>query len=407
MRSEKLYFKNSEGEKLAARLDLPLDGKPKAYALFAHCFTCSKNLKAVSNINRALTREGIAVLRFDFTGLGESEGDFAETNFSSNVADLITAADFLKQQFAAPELLIGHSLGGAAVLQAAAKIKSCKAVATIGAPCDPVHVGHLLDSSREEIEAKGEAEIVLAGRKFTIKKQFLDDLEEKQMKSTIRNLKRALLILHSPIDNVVGIDNAAQIFQSALHPKSFVSLDKADHLLMAEDDSLYAGAVIAAWARKYIHLPLEEKKKVDLKDNRVIVETGSGYFTEIMANGHPLIADEPVQVGGTDRGASPYELLLAALGACTSITLRMYADRKQWPVEKIIVRLKHQKIHAQDCGECESGSDRIDRMEREIELLGPLEADQRQRLLEIADKCPVHRTLHSEVVVDTKLVADV
>jgi putative redox protein len=404
MKSERLSFENADGEKLAARLDLPINGKPKTYALFAHCFTCTKNLKAVSNLNHALTSAGIAVLRFDFTGLGESEGDFANTNFSSNVADLVSAAKYLTEDFAAPTLLIGHSLGGAAVLQAAGEIPSVKAVATIGAPCDPEHVIKHLEGSREEIDAKGQADITLAGRTFTIKKQFLDDLEEAKMKDIISNLKKGLLILHSPLDNIVGINNAAHIFTSARHPKSFVSLDKADHLLTDESDSLYTGAVISTWAKKYIQLPVKEEKEIDLADNQVIVETGqTGYYTEIMANEHSLVADEPLSVGGTDLGPTPYELLLASLGACTSITLRMYADRKEWPVEKILVRLKHQKIHALDCEECESETGKIDRIDREVEVVGSLDESQRRRILEIADKCPVHKTMHSEVLVKSHL----
>lgn len=405
MRSERLAFENRQGIELAARLDLPLEGEPLAYALFAHCFTCSKNLKAVGNISRALTERRLAVLRFDFTGLGESEGDFADTNFSSNVDDLVAAAGFLEANYQAPEILIGHSLGGAAVLQAAGEISSCKAVCTIGAPGDPGYVTRLLASKREEIEARGEAVVELAGRKFKIKKQFLDDLEATSMKERIRRLKRALLIFHSPIDNIVGIDNAAQIFQSALHPKSFVSLDTADHLLSEEADSRYVGAVLAAWARKYIDLDPEAARRQPLpEENVVVVQTGpEGYYTGIMANGHPLAADEPAAVGGTNLGPSPYELLSAALGACTSMTLRMYADRKEWPLETVTVRLTHDKVHARDCDSCDRKEGKIDLIEREIELSGPLDESQQQRLLEIADKCPVHRTLHSDIRVNTKL----
>ncbi len=404
MQSQNLKIENLDGQKLSARLDSPLDGKPIAYALFAHCFTCSKNLKAVANISRALTREGIAVLRFDFTGLGQSEGDFADTNFSSNVADLIATARFLKKNYQAPKILIGHSLGGAAVLQAAKSVPEAIAVVTIGAPSEPSHVAHLLQSKREEIEAKGEAEIVLAGRKFTIKKQFLDDLDATSMAENIHNLRKALLVFHSPFDNTVSVDNAAAIFMAARHPKSYISLDKADHLLTQESDSLYVGEVIAAWIRKYIKIPHEEKAPRPIEENQVVVKTGAaGYCTEIIAGGHGITADEPVSVGGTNRGPSPYDYLVAALGACTSITLRMYADRKKWPVEGITVRLDHRKIHAADCGVCENSIGKIDHITREIELAGPLDAEQKQRLLEIADKCPVHRTLHSEVVVDTSL----
>lgn len=404
MQFQKLSFNNAQGVRLAARLDLPLGMKPVAFALFAHCFTCTKNFNAIVNINRALTREGIAVLRFDFTGLGESGGDFAHTNFSSNVSDLIAAAEFIKTEYEAPKILIGHSLGGAAVLQAASRIGSVAAVATISAPFNLSHVARYLGSSQEQINATGEATFTLAGNQFTITKQFLDDLEQTRMEETIHNLGRALIIFHSPRDEIVGIDNAAKIFQAAMHPKSFVSLDRADHLLSSRSDSLYVGSVLAAWARKYIEFPIEQKRHRDLLDNRVVVRTGKkGFQTEITAGEHSLIADEPIAVGGSDTGPTPYDYLVAALGACTSMTLRMYADRKQWNLDSIIVRLKHKKIHAEDCRECDATNRKIDYVEREIELDGTLDNEQRKRLLEIADRCPVHRTLHSPITVKTWL----
>ncbi len=406
MQFQRLHFTNASGKKLAARLDMPVDEKPAAYAIFAHCFTCTKNFNAVVNIDRALAREGIAVLRFDFTGLGESEGDFAETSFSTNVADLVAAAQFLEAEYEAPGLLIGHSLGGAAVLQAASMIPSCKAVATIAAPYDLSHLARHLSDSIDTLknEDRKEAEIVLAGRKFRIKRQFIEDLERTRMEVTIHNLQKALIIFHSPVDTIVDIENAAHIFRAARHPKSFVSLDHADHLLSKRGDSLYVGSVLAAWSRKYIDVAREEPREESLADNRIVARTGKrGYQTEIVANGHSLIADEPIAVGGSDTGPTPYDYLVAALGACTSMTIRMYADRKQWPVDSIVVRLKHRKIHAVDCEQCESKAGKIDYIEREVEVNGPLTEEQRKRLMEIADKCPVHRTLHSRIAVKSWL----
>jgi uncharacterized OsmC-like protein/alpha/beta superfamily hydrolase len=404
MQFKNLEFKNKDGQTLSARLDLPVDGKPLAYALFAHCFTCSKNIKAVAHISRALTREGLAVLRFDFTGLGESEGNFADTNFSSNVDDLIVAADFLQSNYQAPEILIGHSFGGAAVLQAAGRIPSSTAVVTIGAPSDPQHVTRALGSATANIQNRGQADVTLAGRTFTLKKQFLDDLDFVNMAETLKNLNRALLVLHSPIDETVGIENAAQIFQAARHPKSFISLDKADHLLTNSEDSRYAGSVIAAWAGKYVNASHKDESKTDSAENQVITRIGkSGFVTDIMAEGHRLVADEPVSMGGSGSGPAPYGYLMAGLGACTAMTLRMYSDRKEWPLDSVTVKLGHQKIDAADCETCQTKEGKLDQIEREIELTGALDDQQKQRLMQIADRCPVHRTLHSEIIVKSKL----
>ena len=402
MTTSAVHFPGAHGSRLAARLDRP-DGTPRAFALFAHCFTCSKDTLAAARISAALAASGFAVLRFDFTGLGGSEGEFANTNFSSNIADLVAAADWLRAEHAAPQLLIGHSLGGAAVLAAAAKIPESVAVATIGAPSDPAHAARLLAPARAEIEAAGEAEVELAGRRFRVRKQFLDDIAAQPQREAIAGLRRALLVFHSPADTTVEISNAAEIFMAAKHPKSFVSLDRADHLLTRQEDAAYVATVLAAWASRYLpHQPAAEKAAGTPGVVRV-TETGSGKFAqEILVGPHRLIADEPAAVGGNDLGPSPYDLLLAGLGACTAMTLRMYADHKKLPLEKVSVELQHSKIHATDCADCETKEGKIDRIERVVDIRGPLDDEQRKRLLEIADKCPVHRTLHSEVLIETR-----
>lgn len=405
MQFQKLYFKNREGKRLAARLDLPLDEKPTAFALFAHCFTCTKNLNAVVNINRALALHGIAVLRFDFTGIGESEGDFAETNFSTNVADLVAAAQFLEQAYEAPRLLIGHSLGGAAVIQAAHKIDSVEAVSTISAPAELTGLFSFIDAaSLEKLETVGETSIYIEGKSFKIRKQFLHSLRQENMEESIRNLRRPLLIFHSPVDRIVSIDQAAKIFAAARHPKSFISLDMADHLLSRREDSLYTGSVLAAWAAKYLDKSEKKFVRPEPGDIRVTTYTGKmGFRTEIIANGHRLVADEPVAAGGANSGPTPYDLLTAALGACTGMTLRMYADHKKLPLDAAVVRLTHRKMHAEDCQDCEDPKSRIDYIEREIELQGDLDRPTRERMLEIAGRCPVHRTLESRSKVVSKL----
>lgn len=398
-----LSFPNENGETLSGRLDLPLGSSPDAYAIFAHCFTCSKQTRAVAAVSRALTGKGIAVLRFDFTGLGDSQGDFSDTTFSSNVTDLITAAEYLRTHFAAPKILVGHSFGGTACLKAAGQLSSVKAVATIGSPFDPAHVQHLLGDARSAIEKSGEASVTLAGRPFRIKRQFLEDLDNANMNNALPKLNRALLVLHSPVDEVVGIDNAAQIYKAGKHPKSFISLDTADHMLRRPADAAYAGSVIAEWAARYIDIRKETVNRPPAGEHRVVSRIGKrNYRTDIIAGGHRLVADEPVEVGGADGGPTPYDLLLAGLGACTAMTLRMYADRKQWPLTAVTVALSHRKVNASDCESCATDKGRLDQIERQIKILGPLDTAQRQRLMEIADRCPVHRTLHSEINVVTR-----
>ena len=397
MPSKAIRFPATQGHELAARLELPAT-TPRAYALFAHCFTCSKDSKGATYISQALAARGIAVLRFDFTGLGMSGGDFADSNFSSNVGDLIAAANYLRAHHQAPQLLVGHSLGGTAVLAAAHDIPEARAVATIGSPYEPKHVAHLIRDGKDKILADGEAQVDIGGRPFTIRKQFLDDLEQHDPAKTVGSLRKALLILHSPRDRIVDIGNAANIFMAARHPKSFVSLDDADHLLSRAEDAAYAAEVLAAWASRYLEQGTERVPGVR------VMEAGHGKFAQdILAGRHRLRADEPESAGGMGSGPSPYELLAAGLGACTAMTIRMYAEHKKLPLERVTVDLAHDKIHAADCAECETREGRIDRIERVITLEGDLDEAQRARLLEIANKCPVHRTLHSEVVIPTRL----
>jgi putative redox protein len=403
MPTERFQFTGEGGHQLAAALDLP-DDEPSAYALFAHCFTCGKDVLAAKRIATALSTKGIAVLRFDFTGLGSSEGDFANATFSSNVADLVRAADHLRSVRKAPAILIGHSLGGAAILAAAEKIPEAKAVVTIAAPSDPSHVTGLFRGHVDQIREQGKAEVSLAGRPFTIKREFLDDVAEQRLLDEVHNLRKALLVMHSPTDDTVGIDNATRIFVGAKHPKSFVSLSGADHLLNQRRDSTYVAEVIAAWATRYVDLAAVPAADAQDEPRQVVVqETRNGKFQNTVAIGpHHLLADEPRAAGGDDSGPGPYDFLLTALGACKSMTMRLYADRKSFPLERATVTLNHSKIHARDCAECETKEGMLDQIEVAIGLEGPLDADQRKRILEIADKCPVHRTLTSEIRILTK-----
>jgi uncharacterized OsmC-like protein/alpha/beta superfamily hydrolase len=407
---QKVSFKSVFGNTIAASLELPIN-QPSAYALFAHCFACSKDNLTASRISRALTDNGFAVLRFDFTGLGDSEGDFANTNFSSNIQDLLQAAIFLKQNYAAPKLLIGHSLGGAASLAAAAQLPELTAVATIAAPSDPVNIEHLIGEDKiKKITSEGVAEINLGGRPFKIKKHFLDDIHKHNLLDTVHTMNKALLIFHSPEDAIVSISHARRIFDAAKHPKSFISLEGANHLLTNKDDAIYVANVIAAWASRYVFI---QKKSVletpaaavNAEAGTVVVtETKQGLFVnQIVAANHILTADEPKTYGGDDAGPSPYDFLLASLGACTSMTVRYYANAKKFPLTKVSVSLTIKKIHAEDCKNCESDKSLISHIERIIQLQGELNEEQRNKLLEFANNCPVSRTLTSKVLITTTL----
>jgi putative redox protein len=407
MNKIRFEFDNANGETLAGLLDLPgHGGEISSFALFAHCFTCGKDVTAASSISRALCERGIGVLRFDFTGLGSSDGDFANTDFSSNIEDLVLAAQALRARYRAPQILIGHGLGGAAVLAAAARLDSVKAVVTIGAPATAQQVRHLLKDRSESISEQGQATVTLGEREFTIKQQFLDDIDRYSSTAQIRELDAALLVFHSPLDRIVSIDEAERIYLAARHPKSFISLDKADHLLSRPEDAEYVGTTVAAWASRYLEVEPGQASAggIELSDGEVLItEQNHRFLRGMYSNRHFLHADEPRKYGGSDLGASPYDLLLMSLGACTSMTLRMYANRKKLPLENIEVRMLHERVHADDCVDCDHA---LERITRRISLRGDLDTAQRQRLLEIADKCPVHRTLKSNPQVVTELDED-
>ncbi len=403
MKSETVRFRNRDGRELAGVIERPL-ATPRAIAIFAHCFTCTKNLRAAREISAALAGRDIATLRFDFTGLGQSDGEFSETNFSSNVSDLVDAAEWLTTRGETPTLLVGHSLGGTAVLQAAAALPNVRAVVTIGSPAKPEHVARLFRGQRDAIERDGEAEVLLAGRPFRIRRQFVDDLEASGLPDSVASLGKALLIMHSPLDTIVSIDNASELYVAARHPKSFVSLDRADHLLSDPADARYAADVLSAWAERY----LDQRSEADSDSNdprAVTATTGiDGFKTALVSGPHRLVADEPTAIkGGTDTGPSPYDLLSAALASCTSMTLVMYARHKKLNVDHVDVEVRHDRVHADDCEHCEDKTAKIDRFRRRLSVSGELTAAERERLVEIADRCPVHRTLHSEILIETTM----
>ena len=407
MHSIPVTFPGSAGQTLSGRLEMPPDGQAVGGAVIAHCFTCASTLTAVVQMARALARERLAVLRFDFTGLGESQGEFAQAHFSACVEDLQAAAAFMAGRGFPVRLLVGHSLGGTAALAAAAGIEPLAALATVAAPFDPWHASKLLGESIEEIERAGEATVQLGGRPFRVTRELLDDLRGARMEERIHALRIPLLVLHSPLDQTVGIDNATKIWMAARHPKSFISLDDADHLLTRKEDAQYAGRVIAAWASRWLPRPPEPTVEQLAEEGHVVTVTrGAAFRTEIAAGRHVFVADEPVAVGGADAAPTPYDYLLAALGTCTGMTLRAYAARKEWPLDEVTVRMTHGKVHGIDEQHCADREARVDRIERELRIEGDLSAEQRERLLEIADRCPVHRTLTAGVFVETKVLAD-
>jgi uncharacterized OsmC-like protein/alpha/beta superfamily hydrolase len=405
-RIERITFPGGSGHDLAARLDLPA-GPPRAFALVAHCFTCSMDVVAASRIAAGLTEHGFGVLRFDFTGLGGSDGEFSNTDFSSNAADLVAAADWLRIRHRAPQILVGHSLGGAAALSVAADIPEVAAVATIAAPAEARHVEALLSDALDDI-SDGEATVEIGGRCFTVRREFLDDLREQRVLELVGSMRAALLVMHSPVDEVVGIDNASEIFLAARHPKSFVSLDGADHLMTRSDDAAYAAAVIGAFADRYVEDQSGLAAVPEPSAQVVVAETSQGGFlNHVVVGAHHFFADEPESVGGYDAGPSPYDLLGAALGACTSMTLRMYAERKHLPLDRVLVEVGHEKVYADDSTESADDTPRapkIDRFHRVLHLIGAdLDDDDRVALARIADRCPVHRTLESTAEILTDL----
>lgn len=403
MNFEKTTFKNREGQTLSARLELPIDQHPHNFVIFAHCFTCSKNLIAIRNIAQELVKEGFGVLRFDFTGLGESEGEFADTNFSGNVNDLEDAAIFLKEKYESPTLIIGHSLGGTAALFAAERISSIKAVVTINSPGDPEHVQNLIQDDLEEIKKTGKARVNIGGRDFTIKEQFIEDLKNHPLKEVVQNFKKSLLILHSPQDQIVEIKNAQNLFIAARHPKSFISLDGMDHMLSGQENSHYVGKVISGWALRYMDIP--ENKKIR-SNHRVAasLDNQEKFTTYLKLGDHTGLADEPVSFGGNNFGPTPYEYLSAALVSCTAMTAQMYARRKNWDLKNITVHVDYSKEHAIDSDHAEEKSDKLDTFTKTIRLEGDLSNEQRKRLLEITERCPVHKTLINKIQIKSSLI---
>lgn len=404
MKKENVRFKNREGIELSAYIYHPLDQQPRFFALFAHCFTCDKNLKAIQNICNTLSQMGVAVMSLDFTGLGNSKGEFENTDFSSNIGDLIDASEFLTKGYQAPSLLIGHSFGGAAAIFASQSLSGIKALVTIGSPSDPNHIAHLFDDHLESIEKKGSSRVNIGGRSFNINHAFIQDLRQKDLGSCLSKLRKPILILHSPQDLIVDIRHAAALYEKAFHPKSFISLDGADHLLSNPTDSEYVGEMISSWSKKYIPTLTVPN---DTKGHAVKVRlAGQGYTSEVKTPYHHLLADEPEEVGGDNLGPTPYDLLMASLGTCTAMTLQMYAQRKKWRLEEINVYLDHDKVHQKDSDNVDDTNAKVSRFTRSLEITGEVDESQRKRLLEIANKCPIHRTLQEQISIETRFKSE-
>lgn len=405
MKSKRLNIVNAQGNTLRAYIKLPANQKPSHFAIFAHCFTCSSSLHAVRNILRALTSHGFGVVRFDFTGLGESEGDFADSHFSANVEDLIAVNQYITENYKAPSLLIGHSLGGSAALVAANQLDNIQAIATIGAPAEVSHIKRLFSHSISEIEEKGEVEVNIGGRPFQIDQKFVTDFDKTDLLSILNKMRKPVLFLHSPIDSIVDIENAEKLYKSAFHPKSFISLDQANHLLEDNQDSLYAGDMIGSWVKRYFDF--EDNQMLDTAGEQLVAHLNlkeDNFTTEIQTAKHAFIADEPEGIGGDDFGPSPYDFLSAGLAACTTMTLKMYAERKDWDLQEVYAYITYSKKHSEELKLDLEKPTRIDHLSKKLKLIGNLDEKQRQRLKEISSKCPVHKTLQKEVYIDTELM---
>ncbi|MBJ7882171.1 bifunctional alpha/beta hydrolase/OsmC family protein [Gelidibacter salicanalis] len=405
MQSTKLNIQNSKGLRLQAYLEMPANQKPHNYAVFAHCFTCSSTLKPVKNISRALTTHGFAVVRFDFTGLGNSEGEFADSHFSANVEDLLAVNNYMAEHYEAPSLLIGHSLGGAAVIVAASQLDNIKAVATIGAPATTEHVKRHFSHQFDEIAEKGDVEVNIGGRPFKINQEFVEDFDKTDLPEITKQLRKPILIMHAPFDQVVGIDNAQQLFISAFHPKSFISLNDADHLLLKEKDSMYVGNMIGAWVQRYFDT--HDNKILDTENEQLVAHLNlleDKFTTSIQTKKHNFVADEPLSFGGDDFGPSPYDFLSAALASCTAMTLKLYAERKKWDLQEVYVYITYSKKHSEDLMQDREKPTRFDHLLKKLKFVGNLDATQKEKLVEIASKCPVHKTLLSDIVIDTEVI---